>query len=107
MGANKYAGIFGSVYGGGFPLDKGLPGSEGKSRLPVGSMLFQNEPSPTHSPGAPSPSPWGSAAEQQHRHHFATSGAVDGVEVEDQRPGSATPPSVTAAHLTPREGLAA
>lgn len=86
VGAGKYAGLFGSVYGaggGGFPLDKqpSAPTSngplvDGKSAIPVGSMLFQT-PSPSHSPGAPSSNsgsqssagvpPWTGDALQ---HHF-------------------------------------
>lgn len=63
VGAAKYAGLFGSVYGAGggaFPLDKqptaptsNGPLVDGKSAIPSGSMLFQ-PPSPAHSPGAPS-----------------------------------------------------
>ena len=59
VNTGKYAGIFGSVYGGGFPLEKqpmtlsNGPLSDTKSSLASGSMLFQS-PSPPHSPGAPS-----------------------------------------------------
>lgn len=59
VNASKYAGIFGSVYSGGFPLEKqpmtpsNGPLGDTKSALASGSMLFQT-PSPAHSPGAPS-----------------------------------------------------
>lgn len=113
--ASKYAGLFGTVYGGGgFPMEKppmapsNGPLGDGKPVIPSGSMLFQT-PSPSHSPGTPSSNTgnqnsasvpaWSGDSLQ---HHFERDGPSR--PENDPTPPSARLPTASA----PRgEGLAA
>lgn len=124
--ASKYAGLFGSLYGGGaglnlssngFPMDKGplVPSNhsldDGKPLVPSGSMLFHT-PSPSHSPGTPSSNtgnqnsasipPWNNETLQ---HHFERDGPSRDNDNESTSPPAA--PRLPPATATRGEGLAA
>lgn len=118
VGAGKYAGLFGSIYGG-FPMaDKPpIPGPPGNGPLGVDipkSLLFQNmtmPPTSTPTPPSPTPSPGALSSAMGHQNsaslpHWATNEALhqhrfDGATTANSRPESPRLPA-------PRgEGLAA
>ncbi|XP_063972675.1 homeotic protein spalt-major isoform X3 [Diachasmimorpha longicaudata] len=124
VSANKYAGLFGTIYGGGlsnstsgngFSMEKqpvvtsNSPLDDGKPLVPSGSMLFHT-PSPSHSPGTPSSNTgnqnsasvptWNSDSMQ---HHFERHGPT-----RESESDTSTPPAPRLPAAANRgEGLAA